>query len=50
MRDRFEGKVVANRFCIGKMIDTGGYGRVYKVKDLKKSINRKLVIKICMVN
>ena len=44
--DTFEGQVLSQRYKIGKFLDAGNVGKVFRVTDLKNPKSRPLVIKV----
>jgi serine/threonine protein kinase len=45
IQDQIEGSILKERFAIGRLIDRGSFGKVYKCIDLVNK-NRPLVVKI----
>ena len=45
IRNKIEGSVLKERYTVGRMIDSGSYGEVYKCIDLENK-HRPLVVKI----
>ena len=45
IKNKIEGSVLKGRFEIGRLIDKGSFGKVYKCVDLQDK-NRPLVVKI----
>jgi len=45
IKNQIEGSILKERFAIGRLIDQGSFGKVYKCIDLNNK-NRPLVVKI----
>ena len=45
IQNKIEGSVLKGRYAIGRLIDRGSFGRVFKCIDLQDK-NRPLVVKI----
>ena len=46
IKDDIEGKILGNRYKVKSFLDKGSHGLVYKVSDIKKQSDTRLVVKI----
>ena len=44
--DQLEGNLISSKYMVGRMIDEGSFGQVYKIVDIADQ-SRPLVMKVC---